>query len=146
MPGKWDGKSRISNEKYRQNFDRIFKTNPIAKEVRTPKYKSRVVKPKKGKGSFKRVKLDNFDNLQYYITMSRTKKKSEHYVDNKKFLQAMIEYKDKCDKAEKRKRKHPPVTNYIGECFLKIANHLSYRPNFINYTFRDDMILSLIHI
>ena len=72
--------------------------------------------------------------------MSRTKKKSEHYVDNKKFLQAMIEYKDKCDKAEKRKRKHPPVTNYIGECFLKIAYHLSYRPNFINYTFRDDMI------
>ena len=35
--------------------------------------------------------------------MSRTKKKSEHYVDNKKFLQAMIEYKDKCDKAEKEK-------------------------------------------
>src|SRR6056300_1077321 len=56
------------------------------------------------------------------------------------FLQAMIKYKDKCDKAEKRNRKAPPVTNYIGECFLKIANHLSYRPNFINYTFRDDMI------
>ena len=72
--------------------------------------------------------------------MTRTKKKSEHYVDNKVFLQAMIEYKDKCEKAEKRKRKKPPVTNYIGECFLKIANHLSYRPNFINYTFRDDMI------
>ena len=72
--------------------------------------------------------------------MTRTKKKSEHYVDNKKFLQAMIEYKDRCDKAESRKRKAPPVTNYIGECFLKIANHLSYRPNFINYTFRDDMI------
>ena len=72
--------------------------------------------------------------------MSRTRKKSEHYVDNKVFLQAMIEYKDKCEKAEKRKRKKPPVTNYIGECFLKIANHLSYRPNFINYTFRDDMI------
>ena len=54
MPGKWDGKSRISNDKYRQNFDRIFKTNPIAKEVRTPKYKSRVVKPKKGKGSYDR--------------------------------------------------------------------------------------------
>ena len=66
--------------------------------------------------------------------MSKTRKKSEHYVDNKVFLQAMIEYKDKCEKAEKRKRKKPPVTNYIGECFLKIANHLSYRPNFINYT------------
>jgi len=72
--------------------------------------------------------------------MTRTRKKSEHYVDNKLFLQAMIEFKDKCAKAEKRKRKPPPVTNYIGECFLKIANHLSYRPNFINYTFRDDMI------
>ena len=66
--------------------------------------------------------------------------KKEHYVDNKEFLAAMIEYKEKCDKAKKRKRKNPPVTNYIGECFLKIANHLSYRPNFINYTFRDDMI------
>ena len=72
--------------------------------------------------------------------MSKTRKKSEHYVDNKVFLQAMIEYKDRCEKAENRKRKKPPVTNYIGECFLKIANHLSYRPNFINYTFRDDMI------
>ena len=43
-------------------------------------------------------------------------------------------------KAKKRNRKKPDVTNYIGECFLKIANHLSYRPNFINYTYRDDMI------
>ena len=63
-----------------------------------------------------------------------------HYVDNKKFLEAMIEHRDKIEKAEKRGRKKPEVTNYIGECFLKIANHLSYRPNFINYTFRDDMI------
>ena len=67
-------------------------------------------------------------------------KEKPHYVDNKKFLEAMIEHRDKCEKAEKRGRKKPEVTNYIGECFLKIANHLSYRPNFINYTFRDDMI------
>ena len=67
-------------------------------------------------------------------------KQKEHYVDNKKFLQAMIEYRDKCKKAEENNRKKPLVTNYIGECFLKIANHLSYRPNFINYTYRDDMI------
>ena len=33
------------------------------------------------------------------------RKKGEHYVDNKVFLQAMIEYKDRCEKAEKRKRK-----------------------------------------
>ena len=70
----------------------------------------------------------------------RTPAKKEHYVNNKEFLAAMVEYKEKCNKAEARNRKQPPVTNYIGECFLKIANHLSYRPNFINYTFRDDMI------
>ena len=70
----------------------------------------------------------------------KRKKENTHYVDNKKFLEAMIEHRDKCEKAKKRNRKKPDVTNYIGECFLKIANHLSYRPNFINYTFRDDMI------
>ena len=63
-----------------------------------------------------------------------------HYVDNKKFLQAMIEHRDKCRIAEEKGKKKPDVSNYIGECFLKIANHLSYRPNFINYTYRDDMI------
>jgi len=64
----------------------------------------------------------------------------EHYVSNKDFLAAMIEYKKLCKLAKKENRTKPPVTDYIGECFLKIANHLSYRPNFINYTFRDDMI------
>ena len=68
------------------------------------------------------------------------KKKTEHYVDNKKFLEAMKEYRKLCNKAKREKRNKPPVTDYIGSCFLKIANHLSYRPNFINYTFRDDMI------
>jgi len=67
-------------------------------------------------------------------------KEKPHYVDNKKFLEAMTEFRAKVKEAEKKGKKRPMVTNYIGECFLKIANHLSYRPNFINYTFRDDMI------
>ena len=70
----------------------------------------------------------------------KTKKKTEHYVDNSKFLEAMKDYKKLCRKAKREKQEKPPVTDYIGECFLKIANHLSYRPNFINYTFKDDMI------
>jgi len=49
---QWDGRSRPSDDLYRQEWNRIF--NPVAKEVRTPKFKLRVVKPKKGKGSFKR--------------------------------------------------------------------------------------------
>ena len=70
----------------------------------------------------------------------KTKAHKPHYVDNKKFLEAMIEYRARCTNAEEQKESKPDVTNYIGECFLKIANHLSYRPNFINYTYRDDMI------
>ena len=68
------------------------------------------------------------------------KKKPEHYVNNKEFLQAMKLYKRSVNKAKRTKIIKPSVPDYIGECFLKIANHLSYRPNFINYTYRDDMI------
>ena len=67
-------------------------------------------------------------------------KQKPHYVDNKKFLVAMTEYRNSRILAEEEGQKRPQVTNYIGECYLKIANHLSYRPNFINYTYRDDMI------
>ena len=70
----------------------------------------------------------------------KKKKVSQHYVDNKKFLEAMVVYRDKVNNAKNDNRKKPDVPNYIGECFLKIANHLSYRPNFINYTYRDDRI------
>ena len=66
--------------------------------------------------------------------------KKEHYVNNKEFLEAMKAYRKSVNKAKREKKEKPLVTNYIGSCFLKIANHLSYRPNFINYTFRDDMI------
>ena len=43
----WDGKSRVSNDTYRKRWNEIFKSNPVAKEVRTPKFKSQVVKSKK---------------------------------------------------------------------------------------------------
>ena len=70
----------------------------------------------------------------------KTKKEKPHYVNNKEFLAAMIDFREAVQHAEKNKLDRPRVTDYIGSCFLKIANHLSYRPNFINYTFRDDMI------
>ena len=68
------------------------------------------------------------------------KKKPEHYVDNKEFLAALSEYKKKVQDALTEEAPRPMIPNYIGECFLKIAQHLSYRPNFINYPFREDMI------
>lgn len=69
-----------------------------------------------------------------------TKAKPVHYVDNKKFYEALVEYKKQIDHANANNLEKPRVSNYIGECFLKIATHLSYKANFINYTFKDDMI------
>ena len=82
------------------------------------------------------------------------RKRSEHYVNNKEFLAALIEYRndvenafikkygrepEKADRASRWDTK-PPIPRYIGECFLKIANHLSFKPNFVNYMFKEDMI------
>ena len=72
--------------------------------------------------------------------MARGKRKSEHYVNNKEFLEALINYRAKCQRAEEAGAARPVIPRYIGECFLKIANHLSYKPNFVNYMFREDMI------
>ncbi len=66
--------------------------------------------------------------------------KKQHYVNNKQFLEAITEWKEKVKDAESLGEERPPVTDYIGECFLKIAQHLSFRPNFINYTFKEEMI------
>ena len=74
------------------------------------------------------------------MAVKLNRKKTEHYVDNKVFLEEMKKYRKKVLSARKRNRKDPPINDYIGECFLKIANHLSYRPNFINYTYKEDMI------
>ena len=67
-------------------------------------------------------------------------KKKEHYVNNKEFLEALVIYRKKVNEAKNAGKPHPKVPDYIGECFLKIATHLSYRPNFVNYMFKDDMI------
>ena len=68
------------------------------------------------------------------------RKKTEHYVNNKEFLEALIVYRTKVQEAKDQGLPKPRITNYIGECFLKIATHLSYKPNFVNYMFREDMI------
>ena len=65
---------------------------------------------------------------------------AKHYVNNKEFLQAIIDWKEKVKDAESAGEDIPPVTDYIGECFMKIAQHLSYRPNFINYSYKEEMI------
>ena len=70
----------------------------------------------------------------------------KHYVDNKKLFAVMVKYREaldkyrKAQKKTKRKLKPPVIPDYVGECLLKIATRLSNKPNFANYTFREDMI------
>lgn len=82
------------------------------------------------------------------------KKQKQHYVDNQEFLAAIVAYKSKVKVAALKENpdftpeqikkwtspNKPRVGNYLGSCFLKIATHLSYRPNFINYMYKDDMV------
>jgi len=72
--------------------------------------------------------------------LMQRKKTNQHYVDNQKFLAAIVNYRDRVQLAEIRNKKKPRIDEYIGDCFLKIATHLSYRPNFINYMYKEDMI------
>jgi len=68
------------------------------------------------------------------------RKRSQHYVNNKDFLAALIKYREDVEIARLQDKPKPPIPRYIGECFLKIANHLSFKPNFVNYMFKEDMI------
>ena len=67
------------------------------------------------------------------------RKRSEHYVNNKEFLAALIKLREDREIAEIRGNEKPRIPRYIGECFLKIATHLSFKPNFVNYMFKEDM-------
>ena len=68
------------------------------------------------------------------------RKRSEHHVNNKEFLAALIKYREDVEIARLQDKTKPVIPRYIGECFLKIANHLSFKPNFVNYMFKEDMI------
>ena len=76
--------------------------------------------------------------------MKKKRKKSKpsdaDYVDNQALYKSLIEYKDKCKDAENAGRKKPKLPDYIGECILKIATRLSFRPNFMNYPYREEMV------
>ena len=76
--------------------------------------------------------------------MAKNAKQNEHYVNNKEFTQAVAEFNEKVKLAESKGKTPPQMSNYIGECIYKIATRLSTRPNFINYTYRDEMICDAI--
>jgi len=74
----------------------------------------------------------------------RTKRAPEHYVNNAQFSQAVVEYVDILQKAKSKDQPLPMVPNYVAECFLKIANGLSHKSNFIRYTYREELVMDAV--
>lgn len=71
------------------------------------------------------------------IPATKTRK---HYINNADFCQALLTYQAAVAESKKTGAPKPKIPNYIGECFMKIAEGLSHKPNFINYTYRDEMV------
>jgi hypothetical protein len=67
-------------------------------------------------------------------------KSKKHYVNNKDLYAAMVEFKNLVNEAKATGKQNPRIPHYVGESIMKIATHLAYRPNFANYTFREEMI------
>lgn len=74
----------------------------------------------------------------------KVEKKKKAYVNNADFLKALVDYKQKCKENRDAGKEDPPIPNYIGECFMKIAEGFSHKPNYINYTYRDEMVSDAI--
>jgi hypothetical protein len=84
--------------------------------------------------------IESTDTTEELVESEPTKKKPKQYVNNADFMAALTNYKESCKVAKEGNLPSPPIPNYIGECFMKIAEGLSHKPNFINYSYRDEMI------
>jgi len=69
------------------------------------------------------------------------KRAPHHYVNNKEFSRAVVEYVEQVNEAEAAGDSIPTVPDYIASCFLKISEGLSHKPNFIRYTYREEMVM-----
>jgi len=76
--------------------------------------------------------------------MARTKRASIHYVNNAEFSQAVVDYVTAVQEAKKNKQQLPIVPDYIASCFLRIAEGLSHKSNFIRYTYREEMVMDAV--
>ena len=73
-----------------------------------------------------------------------TRKKSIHYVNNSDFSTAVVSYVEKVEEARKKDTDIPKVPDYIAQCFLRIAEGLSHKANFIRYTYREEMVMDAV--
>jgi hypothetical protein len=71
-------------------------------------------------------------------------KDKPHYVNNRQFSESVVEYCTTLKEARLKDEPLPVVTNYIAECFLKIAEGLSHKSNFVRYTYREEMVMDAV--
>ena len=71
-------------------------------------------------------------------------KEKPHYVNNKEFSQAVMDYAVEARSARDNNTQVPKVTDYIAKCFIRIAEGLSHRPNFVRYTYREEMVMDAV--
>lgn len=76
--------------------------------------------------------------------MAKTKTQPVHYVNNKEFSQAVVDYVNAAKNEKDKGNKAPIIPNYIAESFLKIAENLSHKANFIRYTYREEMVMDAV--
>lgn len=76
--------------------------------------------------------------------MARSKRAAIHYVNNADFSQAVVEYVTELQEAKKNEQQLPVVPDYIASCFLRIAEGLSHKSNFIRYTYREEMVMDAV--
>jgi hypothetical protein len=73
--------------------------------------------------------------------MTDSSNPKSHYLDNKEFARAVVEYSQHVKLAKENQQEIPVVTDYIARCFLRMAEGLSHRPNFAGYSYRDEMVM-----
>ena len=76
--------------------------------------------------------------------MSAKAKAKPHYVNNRDFSEAVMDYAISARKAKLKDKQVPVVTDYIAQCFIRIAEGLSHRPNFVRYTYREEMVMDAV--
>jgi|TARA_B100000085_G_C18491129_1_gene491340 hypothetical protein len=79
-----------------------------------------------------------------YMKPKLKPKEKPHYVNNKQFSHAVVDYVKSVTDAEAKGLEPPKVTDYIATCFMKISEGLSHRPNFVRYTYRDEMVMDAV--
>lgn len=75
------------------------------------------------------------------LTKPKRRSRGEDYVNNKELSAALAEYVEKVNAFKAEGKEPPQPSDYIAVSIMKISNGLSRSPNFVNYPYREDMVM-----